>query len=293
MKTISDDWDNLPEPLDEAIITLGKKLYPKFGNVVIMAGGAASGKGFVVDKLLGLEGRVLDVDQLKLVSLKCKFVTRYLEESFGKRPGTFDPAEIELKNPRHTSLVHDAIKRAGIQNSQMESMVRSILFSGDRKPNIIYDVTLKDMEKFHNLSLQLDNFGYDKRNVHIVWVLNDFKVASQQNDERDRRVSKIILKATHAGSFRTMQDIIQMGESLVNYMNGDIWVVFNKRHEDSVVVKSGNVSDKDSFSAQIKRDRTEGSYVSDANMFKIKAAGVSTVTVPDDVLKKMLGYAPR
>lgn len=34
--------------LDEALITFGGKAYPKFGQVVILAGGAGSGKGFTV-----------------------------------------------------------------------------------------------------------------------------------------------------------------------------------------------------------------------------------------------------
>lgn len=50
--------------LNEALITFNKKAYPKFGQVVIMAGGAGSGKGFVKDKLVGVEGMVFDVDEL-------------------------------------------------------------------------------------------------------------------------------------------------------------------------------------------------------------------------------------
>ena len=41
------------EVLLEKLITFGGKAYPKFGNIVIMAGGAGSGKGFVKDKLVG------------------------------------------------------------------------------------------------------------------------------------------------------------------------------------------------------------------------------------------------
>lgn len=51
--------------LDEALITFGGKAYPKFGQVVILAGGAGSGKGFTLEKLLGIEGITLDVDALK------------------------------------------------------------------------------------------------------------------------------------------------------------------------------------------------------------------------------------
>lgn len=46
------------EDLQEALITFRGKAYPKFGTVVIMAGGAGSGKGFVLEKLVGVEGKV-------------------------------------------------------------------------------------------------------------------------------------------------------------------------------------------------------------------------------------------
>ncbi|UQJ94980.1 hypothetical protein IANJMKHF_00074 [Klebsiella phage CPRSA] len=51
--------------LTEALITFGGRAYPKFGQVVILAGGAGSGKGFTLEKLLGIEGITLDVDALK------------------------------------------------------------------------------------------------------------------------------------------------------------------------------------------------------------------------------------
>ena len=55
---------NQYDDLLEALITFGGQAYPKFGNVVIMAGGAGSGKGFVKDKLVGVEGFTFDVDAL-------------------------------------------------------------------------------------------------------------------------------------------------------------------------------------------------------------------------------------
>ncbi len=38
--------------LSEALITFAGQAYPKFGNVIILAGGAGSGKGFIKDKLI-------------------------------------------------------------------------------------------------------------------------------------------------------------------------------------------------------------------------------------------------
>jgi len=42
------------EMLMEKLITFGGKAYPKFGHVLIMAGGAGSGKGFIQQNLIGL-----------------------------------------------------------------------------------------------------------------------------------------------------------------------------------------------------------------------------------------------
>ena len=49
----------------EKLITFGGKAYPKYGHIVLMAGGAGSGKGFILSNLVGLEGKVFDVDELK------------------------------------------------------------------------------------------------------------------------------------------------------------------------------------------------------------------------------------
>jgi hypothetical protein len=58
MKTVS-------QFISEALITFGKSAYPKFGNIVILAGGAGSGKGFQKNNLLGIEGTNIDVDAIK------------------------------------------------------------------------------------------------------------------------------------------------------------------------------------------------------------------------------------
>ena len=62
--------------LVEKLITFGGQAYPKFGNVIIMAGGAGSGKGFVKDKLVGAEGFVFDVDELKKLAAATPAIVR-------------------------------------------------------------------------------------------------------------------------------------------------------------------------------------------------------------------------
>lgn len=265
------DYIETQETIDEAIITLGKKLYPRDGNVVIMSGGAASGKGFVSNKLLGLEGKVLDTDFMKTLAQKSSIVKAKAKELYG-----IDIETLDLKNAKNVSVLHKIISDLGISDKKISLFLNSALAS-NIKPNIIFDVTLKNMTKLDNISTTLDMLNYAKKNRHIVWVLNDFEIAKQQNATRSRVVSNMILKDTHLGSMRTMLDLVNLGKSLEQYIDGDIWVVFNKRHEDTKL----NSSD------------TGGSYVESANMFKIKEAGKSVVAIPDDILNKIKQYAPK
>jgi hypothetical protein len=55
--------------INEALITLANKR-PKYNNIVILAGGAGSGKGFINTNLLGIEGKTFDVDEIKRLGLK-------------------------------------------------------------------------------------------------------------------------------------------------------------------------------------------------------------------------------
>ncbi|UQJ94981.1 hypothetical protein IANJMKHF_00075 [Klebsiella phage CPRSA] len=103
----------------------------------------------------------------------------------------------------------------------------------DRKPNLIFDVTLKGMSKLASIARDVETLGYKKENVHIVWVMNDVHIAMQQNQKRDRVVPKEILMDTHEGAALTMAKILNMGDSLKQYMDGDIWISFNKVGVDS------------------------------------------------------------
>ena len=50
--------------LDEnkVIAFSGDKVYPRFGWCVILSGGTGSGKGFVINKQLPIDGKVMNVD---------------------------------------------------------------------------------------------------------------------------------------------------------------------------------------------------------------------------------------
>lgn len=265
--------------LIEKLITLGGQAYPNFGNVVIMAGGAGSGKGFIKKNLLGMEGYTFDVDDLKKLAAKAPSIRKRVKAELGV---DLEQLAGDLKNPENVSKLHEIIGDfLGIDDRRTKILYRSIMTADpSRKPNLIFDVTLKDLRKLQRLSRQVTQLGYEKKDIHLVWVVNDIEVAKTQNATRDRNVPVEILINTHKGASQTMQDIVTMGDALKTYMDGDIVFAFNKVGVDSDFVKS----DKG------------GGYVKDANYFYIKKAG-QPVTPLDkinrDVRAKIAQYVPK
>src|SRR6056300_500620 len=117
------------EELIEKLITFGGQAYPKFGNIVIMAGGAGSGKGFIKDKLVGIEGRVFDVDELKTLAAKTPVIQKRVKAEFG-----VDLAALasNLKTPENVAKLHEIIGDAlNLPDKRMQSFYRSILTASD------------------------------------------------------------------------------------------------------------------------------------------------------------------
>lgn len=267
------------QELFEKLITFGGKAYPKFGNIVIMAGGAGSGKGFVLSNLVGVEGKVLDVDALKTMAAKAPLIRKKAKEELGK---DLEYLSKNLGNPENTAALHGIIgDYMKLDKRVNQALYTSAMFAApDRKPNIIFDVTLKDLQKLQTITRQVSEIGYDKSNIHIVWVVNDIEVAKQQNLRRDRTVGTEILVNTHRGAANTMGDIINMGKSLRKYMDGDIIFAFNKVMVDSELVRSGK----------------GGSFVKDANFVYVKRQGKAPTPVDrleTDIKAKIRSYVPK
>jgi hypothetical protein len=267
------------EFLMEKLITFGGKAYPKFGHVVFMAGGAGSGKGFVLKNLVGVEGKVLDVDELKTLASKSPMIQKRVKAELG-----VDLADLanNLKNPENVGKLHgimgDYLK---LDSRKEKALYTSLLLApADRKPNIIFDTTLKDLQKLEKLTREVSGLGYAKENIHIVWVVNDIEVAMAQNLKRSRTVPTEILINTHRGAANTIGDIINMGNGLKRYMDGDIVFAFNKVGVDANLDKSGS----------------GGQYVKDANYFYVKRAGKAPTSVDKldkEIRMKIRSYVPK
>lgn len=264
--------------LDEKLITFANRAYPRSGHAVILAGGAGSGKGFILNNLIGLEGKVFDVDALKSLVLRAPKLRKRIKSEMG-----VDLKDIDLSKPKDVSTLHQVVgdMMKFPSKAQLAFFTDVMVKQPEDKPNVIFDVTLKDLRKLDNITRMVQDAGYDKKNIHIVWVVNDIEVAKVQNldPKRGRVVPVEILVNTHRGASQTMLDIITMGKSLKKYMDGDIVFAFNKINVDS----------------ELKISKRGGAYIKDAEYFYAKRSGKAPLNLNqmgDRILDKVSNYVP-
>lgn len=272
---IAEQYDTLLEKL----ITVGGKAYPNFGHIVIMAGGAGSGKGFVKDNLLGVEGFVFDVDALKTLAAKTPKIVSRVKAEFGV---DLEKLSANLKDSENVFKLHTILgDELKLDDKKLISLYTSIMTADPRrKPNIIFDVTLKDLRKLEKITKDTRVMGYAPQNIHIVWVINDVEVAIDQNAKRSRTVPVEILVNTHRGAANTMGDILNMGKKLSRYMDGDIVFAFNKVGVDTEIVKG----------------KGGGMSVVEAEYFYVKRSGQAPTPVnklEKSIRAKIQGYVPK
>ena len=265
----------------EDLVTFGNVAYPKFNQVVILAGGGGSGKGFVQSNLLGIEGKVFDVDAIKVLSLGLDEIKKEVSDKYGiniNQP--LDKFRKEaLKNPDVVSYLHfrlgDGNKDMGIKGMNMEQSIKYTLYktilsaNADRKPNLIFDSTTKRLEKVYEIAEYCIALGYNPEDIHLVWILNDVNTAMKQNLSRSRQVPTDTLFETHVGAAGTMIDIIKNSEKVEGIIDGDIWIVFNKAKID-VELESEKLAELDALYERFRKMINEKQNISELNEDEMK-----------------------
>ena len=279
---------NESESLEEDLITLGGNRYPNFNTILILQGGAGSGKDFILDKLIGIEGKVLNVDDLKKLVIKSEALAGKIKEETG-----IDIKRMDLRNPDNVSTLHRVINDLfKLKDKSMDTFFRAVAAADPkRKPNVIFNVTAKSIKQFDEVRTFAKNFGYKSEDIHVVWVLDDVKAAIKKNLKRDRVVPEDILIETHQGAAITSKKLLSMGRNISKYMDGDYWLVFNKIFVDSEVVRSDiNVEGK----VLKSRSKSKGHFIRDAQFFKLKEqnSAPSINKLKETILGKIRQYVP-
>jgi len=225
----------------------------RYGQIVFMAGGAGSGKGFASKKFMEIDKfKVRDVDEWKKAFMAMSTDPRFRDygavvyrNAKGKvtavdvdyeggaivkdrDAGTgIRLGDLDLKNPEHVFILHLAIKEMGIKHKTLDLLLSDL--KQDYLPNILFDVTLKDIDDITDVLPTLLEVGYESRNIHIVWVLTNYHVAVSANKDRERVVPDDILLKTHEGAANTMYDLIKANG--VRGLDGSVHVILNNRDQ--------------------------------------------------------------
>jgi len=243
--------------LNERLIVLNNSA--KYNQVLILGGGAGSGKGFALSNFVDSSNyKVRDVDEIKRLLQKLsaagKIDVRKMWSIESKTKSKLKPAEIKkvskvlamahyklenlnLKEPDHVFTLHIMTSIMGWKNNSLAALSKSIPEDSKHKPNIVFDITAKDMmaaEKTVKICLGM---GYVPKDIHLIWVLTDYKIAIKNNLGRDRVVPDDILLQTHEGAAETMTDVI--GGKAPRGLDGSVWTILNNK-ENTIFWSNGD-----------------------------------------------------
>ena len=103
---------------------------------------------------------------------------------------------------------------------------------------MLFDITMKDSNDISDVAPQLIKAGYDPKNIHLVWVLTDYKQAAKANKERDRVVPDKIISISSEGCMNMLQRIKSMAFGNRTgigrkYVDGQVHVILNNRDKTS------------------------------------------------------------
>ncbi len=253
----------------------------RYGQIVFLAGGAGSGKGFAIANFMEKEKfKVRDVDEWKKALQKLTDTRNMYPEIKG----------LKLKNPKDVYKLHMFVKKAGIKEKSLDLLLKDV--NSDHLPNIMFDITMKDANDIGDVLPKLLEAGYDSKNIHLTWVLTNYAVSIVNNRNRERVVPEDIMLLSHEGAARGMYDVIK--GKLPRGLNGGVRVVLNNRENTIPWIdpdtkkpmkdhKSGDVLVKDFTYLTFKK---EGKSIGPESEIKKQLLGWIAANVPKTKLTK-------
>lgn len=227
------DWikRNTPCDLSERALNIGNRsvAYPRFDNVLIIAGGAGSGKDFVLNNMINFTGKEFNVDDIKRYAIHMS--SQQVIDQFYKKYG-FHLNHLDLFDPEETAALHDFVSEKGWDTKVQRAFFLAAA-QRSHKDNVIFNVTLKNATKIKTIGNLCDIGGYKKTNRHVVWVLTNFNEATKNNQTRARRVPTSIMQQSHRGVSKTLRELVENNDRSV--IDGDVYIIFNMRGADSDV----------------------------------------------------------
>ena len=261
---------------NQTFLTEGRFVqFPNYGQIIFLVGGAGSGKNFVLQNMLGHNGVNCDVDDLKTYIAREK---KFQDEKYADKGNEF-LQDMDFKDPDKVFKMHNFSKKifepegSELENSKLDGLLNAARQTKSKNslPNIILNITGKDVHDFARLSVPFVEAGYSPKNVHIIWVLTPYKEASENNKNRDRVVPHDILRGTHMGVKKAM-DIIRKSNGTIEYthkgqtkmfdarkfIDGLVMIIFNSKGADSWIPNSKKDPSKKDFRLVTRNANEEG-----------------------------------
>lgn len=207
------------EDLMEKLIVLNNGA--RYGQIVFLAGGSGSGKGFAAANFIDSSlFKTSDPDALMLAY-------QALTQLKGTNP---ELQNLDLKNPDDVAKLYQAGKDKNLQYNTLNNIMQVADMDGAAQrgtlPNLIIDSTLKNFQKIVGYTQLFQEIGYKPENMHLIWVLNDYRIAIKQNAARSRTVPSDILMSSHGSVAYNMKDLVNNG-NIPQGLNGQISVILN------------------------------------------------------------------
>ena len=289
------------EQLNEKLLVYNNR--KPYGQVVFLAGGAGSGKGFASDHFIDKElFKVRDVDemkkQLQILNRLGKIDIDGIIKKFGKnipakeienirsiQSQGFQLRNLQLKQPNHVRALHQLVKAMGIKDSSLEKLLVG-KDNPETLPNIMFDITAKDVSDITKVIPMLKKAGYQSKNVHLTWILTNFVTAMDNNKQRERMVPEDILLKTHEGAANTVWGLIT--KAMPKGVNGRVDVILNNpKHTVKYKDADGNEVEgiaKGFLSLPVKK---EGGGILPEKVWKEKLFNWVKNNAPDSITKYM------
>ena len=223
----------------------------RYGQIVFLAGGAGSGKGFAIKHFMqGSEFKIRDVDELKIAFQKLdalgKFTTQNLLDKYGDKISEADKdlikkelidknlkmGQLDLKTPTHVYILHVLVRATDVKNKTLELMLAGA--EKGQLPNLIFDSTFKEVSDMTDVLPKLFAAGYEPKNIHVSWVLTNYQIAIKNNKSRARVVPEDILLATHAGAAQTVYNLVTT--AMPPSVQGGVYVILNNPENTIFIV---------------------------------------------------------
>ena len=225
------------EAIDEAsAITFNGKAFPKSGWCLIMAGGSGSGKGFVIDKQVLINAKIMDVDKLK--KLYNKVISK--KEGLPK-----DKPKYDLGNPEDVAYLHAFVKKKGWKDLSVDWFFDQ---RGGKTElaNVIFDITGKSEDSIRDVAMRAHDMGYK---ISLAWVVTNREVAIIRNFLRDRVVPESDFHRIHNEVNKTIIPFLK-NSNLAKYLQ-EAWIVFSGPAVAEVEDMNSNPSVKDELKDRV------------------------------------------